>query len=146
MAPALTRHDDLADADADVVAACAEAHPEPFLDTAVERRSAPAHCCGPAGGARRASDALGGPPLDGGRPARALPDRPGADRGWGSVSNAAWSGRAALRVETAALPARWAAGGVSAGRWAAFHPLLTSDPGPLPEFLDEAAHPDGITA
>ncbi|MFE5807679.1 hypothetical protein [Streptomyces sp. NPDC056491] len=51
-------------------------------------------------------------------------------------------------METAALPARRAAGGVRAGRWAAFHPLLMSDPGPLAEFLDEvsAAHPDGITA
>ncbi|MFJ3830106.1 hypothetical protein ACIPWI_19350 [Streptomyces sp. NPDC090046] len=277
MAPALTGHDDLADADADVVAACAEADPKPFLDTAAERRlgtgallralraahgghrtpwavrrSMEAVLREPyrigrapiaaAGLGRRlprtAADILarrpdcppeaavvlrtgqparprsricrrarpGGP--NGSRPAmparsgraplrRAMPCGPrspttpartredphtvtldhlgaviergqpsafevaplvrpaslltswvGQASGWGSVSNAAWSGRAALRVETAALPARWAAGGVSAGRWAAFHPLLTSDPGPMPEFLDEvsAAHPDGITA
>ncbi|WP_405792338.1 hypothetical protein OG753_39090 [Streptomyces sp. NBC_00029] len=51
-------------------------------------------------------------------------------------------------IKTAALPARRAAGGVSAGRWAAFHPLVRSHPGPLPGILDEvsAAHPDGITA
>ncbi|MFJ7157362.1 hypothetical protein ACIQUQ_20730 [Streptomyces sp. NPDC101118] len=55
--------------------------------------------------------------------------------GRADVSRAAWSGRAALHVETAAALARWSAGGVPAGRWAAFVPRLWQFPGTLPELL-----------
>ncbi|MFJ7589354.1 hypothetical protein ACIQZO_18635 [Streptomyces sp. NPDC097617] len=78
------------------------------------------------------------------RPAGLLTSWVGQGSGWGSVSHAAWSGRAALHVETAALLARWTAGGVPADRWAAFHSRLWRYPGSLPELLAEvsAAHPD----
>ncbi|WP_030722062.1 hypothetical protein [Streptomyces sp. NRRL S-237] len=82
------------------------------------------------------------------RPAGLLTSWVGQGSGCADVSHAAWSGRAALHVETAALPARWAGGGVSAERWAAFHPLLRHYPGSLPELLAEvsAAHPDAPDA
>ncbi|MFB6823109.1 hypothetical protein ACFCXA_16165 [Streptomyces virginiae] len=78
------------------------------------------------------------------RPAGLLTSWVGQGSGCADVSRAAWSGRAALHVETAALLARWAGGGVSAERWAAFHPLLRHYRGSLPELLAEvsAAHPD----
>ncbi len=79
------------------------------------------------------------------RPANLLTSWVGQGSGGGSVSHAAWSGRAALHVETAALLARWAGGGVTAEQWAAFYPLLRNHPGSLPELLAEvsAAHPEG---
>ncbi|WP_405526051.1 hypothetical protein OG592_01330 [Streptomyces avidinii] len=85
------------------------------------------------------------------RPASLLTSWVGQGSGWGSVSHAAWSGRAALHVETAALLARWSDGGVSAERWVALGSRLRHCPGSLPELLAEvaAAHPkapDGFTA
>ncbi|MDH6541675.1 hypothetical protein [Streptomyces sp. SPB4] len=81
------------------------------------------------------------------RPASVLTSWVGQGSGWASVSNAAWSGRAALHVETAALVARWASGHVPAGHWAALHPLLRHHPGTLPELLAAAsgARPDRPT-
>ncbi|QES58529.1 hypothetical protein DEJ51_34030 [Streptomyces venezuelae] len=78
------------------------------------------------------------------RPADVLTSWVGQGSGWHSVQHAAWSGRAALHVHTAALLARWSAGGVPAERWAAFHPRLWRYPGTLPELLSEvsAAVPD----
>ncbi|MEV8533824.1 hypothetical protein [Streptomyces sp. NPDC051211] len=78
------------------------------------------------------------------RPASVLTSWVGQASGWADVSRAAWSGRAALHVETAALLARWAAGRGPAGRWAALYPLLRHYPGTLPELLAavSAAHPD----
>ncbi|WP_412074986.1 hypothetical protein ACLF6K_02480 [Streptomyces xanthophaeus] len=77
------------------------------------------------------------------RPASVLTSWVGQSSGWADVSRAAWSGRAALHVETAALLARWACGHVPAERWAALYPLLRHHPGTLPELLAEvtAAHP-----
>ncbi|MFA7767965.1 hypothetical protein [Streptomyces sp. NRRL S-448] len=76
------------------------------------------------------------------RPASLLTSWVGQGSGWGSVSHAAWSGRAALHVETAALLARWTDGGVSAGRWVALGSRLRHHAGSLPELLAEvsAAH------
>ncbi|MFJ2750518.1 hypothetical protein [Streptomyces sp. NPDC087297] len=77
-------------------------------------------------------------------PASLLTSWVGQGSGWGSLSHAAWSGRAALHIETAALLARWAGGGVSAERWVALRSRLRHYPGSLPELLAEvdAAHPD----
>ncbi|MEU9104886.1 hypothetical protein AB0D54_11020 [Streptomyces xanthophaeus] len=77
-------------------------------------------------------------------PASLLTSWVGQASGWADVSRAAWSGRAALHVATAALLARWAEGRVPAERWAAFYHLLRGHPGSLPELLDTvtAAHPD----
>ncbi|MET9959522.1 hypothetical protein ABZ128_10645 [Streptomyces sp. NPDC006326] len=78
------------------------------------------------------------------RPASLLTSWVGQQSGWTDVSRAAWSGRSALHVETAALLARWSAGGVPAERWAALLPRLWHFPGTLPELLTEvsAAQPD----
>lgn len=78
------------------------------------------------------------------RPASVLTSWVGQASGCADVSRAAWSGRAALHVETAALLARWAGGRVSAGQWAALSCRLRHYPGPLPELLAtvSAAHPN----
>ncbi|MCB5164464.1 hypothetical protein LG634_06390 [Streptomyces bambusae] len=77
------------------------------------------------------------------RPASLLTSWVGQQSGWADVSRAPWSGRSALHVETAALVARWCAGGVPAERWAAFVPRLWHYPGTLPELLAElSAVPD----
>jgi hypothetical protein len=78
------------------------------------------------------------------RPASLLTSWVGQHSGWADVSRAAWSGRSALHVETAAVLARWSAGGVPARWWAAFVPRLWHFPGTLPELLAEvsASHAD----
>ncbi|MFV0126405.1 hypothetical protein ACLGI4_01575 [Streptomyces sp. HMX112] len=70
------------------------------------------------------------------RPASVLTSWGGQASGHADVSRAAWSGRAALHVATAALLARWAAGKVPEERWVVLHPLIRRFPGSLPELLD----------
>ncbi|MFF5785763.1 hypothetical protein ACFY8P_12465 [Streptomyces sp. NPDC012693] len=77
------------------------------------------------------------------RPASLLTSWVGQHSGWADVSRAAWSGRSALHVETAALLARWSNGGVPAEWWAALLPRLWHFPGTLPELLTEVSGPSG---
>ncbi|MFI1936114.1 hypothetical protein ACH44C_02785 [Streptomyces purpureus] len=70
------------------------------------------------------------------RPACVLTSWVGQASGCADVTRAAWSGRAALHVATAALLARWTAGEIRPERWIAMYPLIRNFPGTLPELLD----------
>lgn len=69
------------------------------------------------------------------RPAHVLTSWVGQASGHGDLARAAWCGRAALHVATAALLARWADGDVPAERWAALGTRIREHPGSLPELL-----------